>query len=71
MVRVGSDTIPDDIYFVLILKCIRSWFFFVSLLLFATIVYFILCEIYVNYLVTPIKYIRKNLEKLIKDRNVK
>lgn len=61
-------TIPNVIYYVLVLKCVRSWFFFISLLLFATIVYFILCEIYVKYLLNPIKDIRANLEKIIKDR---
>jgi len=63
-------TIPEKIWIVMILKCIRSWFFFVSLLLLATIIYFILCEIFVKYLIVPIKNIRTYLEKLIKERNV-
>lgn len=70
VVRVGSNTRPTNIYVFLIFKCIRNWFYFVSLLLLATIFYFILCEIYVKYLIEPIKDIRFNLERLIKERNV-
>jgi hypothetical protein len=61
---------PGDIYFILVLKSVRSWSFFVSLLLFSVIVFFILSGMYVKFLVIPIKFIRRNLERLIKDRHI-
>ena len=70
IVQIGSETIPVKIWKVMIMKCVRSWFFFLSLLLLTTIIYFIICEIYVKFLIVPIKDVRAKLEKMIKERNV-
>jgi hypothetical protein len=53
-----------------VLKSIRSWSFFVSVLLFSVIVFFIISGMYLKYLIIPIKFIRRSLEKLIKDRHI-
>lgn len=61
--------LKHTINFVLILKSIRSWFFSIFLVLFSTIIFYIVIEIYLKYFLDSLKIIKERLKLIIKSKN--
>ncbi len=61
--------IESTINSVLILKSIRSWFFSIFLVLFSTIIFYIVIETYLKYFLDSLKIIKKKLKLIIKSKN--
>lgn len=51
------------------LKSIRSWFFSIFLILFSTIIFYIVIEIYLKYFLDSLKVIKERLKMIIKSKN--
>lgn len=64
---IGKDLLQSKIYFVLVLKLIRSYFLFSSSILFFIVLFFISMEIVTKYLIEPLKRVKKLMLKLIRD----
>lgn len=52
---------------VLILKSIRSWFFSIFLILFSTIIFYIIIEVYLKYFLDSLKIVKERLKVIIKN----
>ena len=63
--RIGSNTITHDIYTTLILKNIRFFFFFSSVLLFITLTYFIISLCFLDMILFPLSLIKEILHKIL------
>jgi len=55
---------------VLILKSIRSWFFSIFLILFSTIIFYIVIEVYLKYFLDSLKIVKERLKVIIKKNDI-